>query len=112
VFAIVQHEEQILVLQVVAQGLDKRLAGLLLDTQRRGKRQRHGGRVAQTGEFDKIDTIAEAGQDAGGDFQRQAGLADPTHAGEGDKTAGGNQAGNLMQLRLAANKAGKLVGQV
>src|SRR5581483_5783392 len=70
------------------------------------------GRVAQGGQLGQPGAVGEALADAGGQLERQAGLANPAAAGQGEQALGGQEVAQLVQLALAAEEGADRGGQV
>ncbi|HSC24319.1 MAG TPA: hypothetical protein VLG08_11440 [Casimicrobiaceae bacterium] len=87
VLGIVEHQEQTHRAQVLGERLQHRLAGLLLQSERRDRRLGDEIRIPQRGELDEPCAIAVAMDGALGDAQRESRLADAAGARERQQAA-------------------------
>ena len=112
VFAVVEHEQELLVLKVIRERLLQRPRRLFLDLER----ERHGTLdlrpVGQGREIDQPDAIGELFDEIGGNLEGQPGLARTARARDGDQMVVMEPTLDLLDLALPPDEAGELDGQV
>jgi hypothetical protein len=69
-------------------------------------------RLVHGGELDQAGSVGEAGGGRGGGAQREAALADAGRAGDRDQPGIRKQRAQPGQLRLPADEAGRLDGEL
>ena len=99
VLAVVQHEQQALVVQVIRQRLGQRAAGRLAYVQRVRDGLRDERLIRHRLQVDPPGAIGERGQQIGCDAEREARLAHPAGAGERDQAVGSQELADLLRLR-------------
>jgi hypothetical protein len=105
---VVQHEQAGAVAEVVADDRGGVAAGDVVQVEGVGDGGGDPGRVAHRGQGDEVDAVREPGQQAAGGLQREARLARPAGAGEGDQphVVVAEQLGDRAQVRLAPDERG------
>ena len=109
---VVEDEQQALVGEPFGEGVVDRACRALGDADRARDPRRDEHRVADRLERDEEHAVGEVVRGAGGQLQRQPGLARPARAGQRQETGRGQQAGRLVQLRVPTDERRELGRQV
>lgn len=110
VLAAVEHDKQLLLLQVISQ-VCQGVSGHVTQVERGRDRVRQQLRVAQRRELDEPCPVGKRTLHLLGCPQREPGLAGTSHAGERQQPTAGQQAADLCQLLAPSDEAGQLRGQ-
>ena len=84
VLGVIDHQQPQPALQRGGHGLAHGLTRLLRDAQRSRDRIGHCQRIGHCRQLENPDPVGKLVGQPGRDLQRQAGLADPAHSGQGD----------------------------
>ena len=109
---VVEHEQQSSRRQVVAENAGQRPSGLLPYLESSGHGLCHQGRIGQRRQLDQPDPVVEDLHQLAGRDQREPGLSRAARAGQADQSVLPEQTSDLGELRLAADEAADLRGQV
>jgi hypothetical protein len=112
VFAVVQHEQELLVPQVGDQDLRRLHGGLVSEVQGGDHGVGHEGFVANLRQLDQPGAIGETTAEVGGAPQGKSGLPDTTRPDEADQAGGAELLPDLAQLSSAPDEARELRGQI
>jgi hypothetical protein len=112
VLAVVEHDQDRGVVQVVDERRLRRPGRLLGRTDRAEHRARHERLVAERREVDYPDAVWVVLDDLGGGLERQARLARSPRAGQRHQSAPADERLHLGELALATDEAGQLERQV
>ena len=112
VLAVVEDQQGTAVLEVRAHRLQQRPIGLLAHAEHLRRLADDQGRVADRRQVEEPDAVGKVVDLLRRDLQREAGLAQPAHAEQGQQARCAEQALDLLQLAIAADERRRLVGQV
>ena len=105
VFAVVEHQQPHPALQGGGHALGHAEAGLLGDAQHRGHRVGHRSGIVDRGQLEKPHPVGKLIDQPPRDFERQPGLADPTHPGQRDQPMTLHRGLHLAGLDLTSDEA-------
>jgi hypothetical protein len=111
-FEVVDHQQQLLVAEVVLHGLEDGAPGHLRDPH--GPRHRRGnqGGIGHRRQVHEDHAVLELGEQLRGDLEGQPGLAGAPGAGEGEQAGPAEEPPDLGDLLLPAHERGELHGEV
>ena len=112
VLAVIQEQQHLARLTVVAQLIQQGTQPFVAHAQRRGDGLRDQVRVCQPRQVGEPDAITKVLREPACHFQAEPRLARSAGAGQRQQPGGIEQAGDLPHLALAANEAGELCRQV
>ncbi len=110
--AVVEDDQQLLVAQVRDEGLLQAPRRTRAHPEHVRHRTHDRAGIAYCGQLTEPRAIPEPGQHLARDLQRESGLADPAHPGEGDNTRSLECIGDPHQLEVAAHERTRLQRQV
>ena len=111
-FAVVQHQQQLLAREPRCERGQHRPAASLAHAEHVGDGDRHAVRIVDTGEIDEPGPVAEAAHEVARDAHGQARLARATGAGERQHAAAVDGAAHVLELDIATDEARELQWQV
>ncbi len=112
VLAVVDDEEQPPVPQLLHEGVQRRLGGVVAQPQRVGGGEGDERRVVQPGEMHEAHAVRERPLHTGRDAPGEPGLADAARSGQRHQTCAGQQFAALGQFAAPVDEAGRLDRQL
>ncbi len=107
-FAVVDDEKQPPVPYLLDEGVQRRLGGVVVQSQRVGGGERDECRVVQPGEVHEAHAVRERAPHAGRDARGEPGLADAARSGQRHQPCAGQQFAALGQFATPVDEAGRL----
>jgi hypothetical protein len=108
VLAVVDDEQQPPVADLLDEGVERRLGGVVVQAQRVGGGQRDERRVVQPGQVDEAHAVREGPPDPGRDARGEPGLADAARPGQRHQPCAGQQLASVGQFATPVDEAGRL----
>lgn len=106
--AVVEQDQHLAISDEPAEHFACRLAWLVGKAQHACRRHWYHVGIGDRRQVDIPNTVSEFGRDIGADLYRQARLARPARAGQGDESVVANGGADVPHFRLAPNEARQL----